>query len=125
MGREFRQSFPGVKVEPDAHEAKAMSLEDEEEYNQAEVHMKKWFIDQPFKARSSICLSHLYFPHLERYEDALKVARQGLVLHPNEWALYNTFVISSCMLGSVNQSLKYLRQLEDRKSDRRIGRAHV
>src|SRR3546814_3298746 len=59
MGREFRQSFPGVKFEPDAHEAKAMSLEDEEEYNQAEVHMKKWFIDQPFQARSSICLSHL------------------------------------------------------------------
>src|SRR3546814_6906116 len=80
--------------------------------------MKKWFIDQPFQARSSICLSHLYFSHLERYEDALKVARQGLVLHPNEWALYNTCVISSCMLGSVDQSLKYLQQLERFSDDR-------
>src|SRR3546814_12805895 len=80
--------------------------------------MKKWFIDQPFQARSSICLSHPYFSHLERYEDALKVARQGLVLHPNEWALYTTCVISSCLLGSVDQSLKYLQHLERFSDDR-------
>src|SRR3546814_18981127 len=74
--------------------------------------MKKWFIDQPFQARSSICLPHLYFSHLERYEDALKVARKGLVIHPNEWALYNTRVISYCMLRSFDQSFTYHQQLE-------------
>src|SRR3546814_14196954 len=41
MGRELRQSFPGVKFEPDAQEAKALSLEEEEEYNQAEVQDRK------------------------------------------------------------------------------------
>src|SRR3546814_6860908 len=56
-----------------------------------------------------------FFPYTTLFRS---VARQGLVLHPNEWALYNTCVISSCMLGSVDQSLKYLQQLERFSDDR-------
>lgn len=112
MGREFRQSFPSVNFEPDAHEAKAMALEEEEKYVEAEGHMRKWFIDQPFQARSSICLSHLYFAYLQKYEEALDIAQQGLILHPNEWSLHNTAVISSCMLGKIDRAYQHLKNLE-------------
>lgn len=79
--------------------------------------MKKWFIDQPFQARASICLSHLYFAYLQKYEEALDIAQQGLVLHPNEWSLHNTSVISSCMLGRIDEAYRHLKNLERFQED--------
>lgn len=112
MGREFRKSFPKANFSDDAHEALALSLVEQGLYGEAEVPMRKWFLDQPFQIRACESLAYLYFTHLERYDDALAVVEQSLLVHPDMWGLLNSATIAACMARRYEAARKYLKQLE-------------
>lgn len=116
-GREFGQSFPKTQFGSDAHEALAMALEEQGKYREAEEPMKNWFLDQPFQARASISLSHLYFTYLEEYEKALDIAERGLSIHPEEWSLLNSAAISAAMLGKEDLARSYIKRLDRMSSN--------
>jgi tetratricopeptide (TPR) repeat protein len=112
LGRKFVDTFPQAQFAVDAHEARSLALSEAGEYEAAEAATKAWFLDQPFQARASIELSHLYFVHLRRYSEALSAAEAGLVIHSDDWLLINLATISSIKIGHAEKTANYIRKLE-------------
>lgn len=69
---------------------------------------KKWFAYQPFSSRPALAGSYIASVALEQFEDAIKIARMGLISSPREFMLKNNLAFSLASLGKTDKAKEAL-----------------
>lgn len=110
LGEDFSTRFSAVSIPIDAHEARALALTEQEEFNDACREAELWVVDQPFQLRSFIFLCHLRFAHLGDFEGAITAATEGLIIHGDDWSLLNYATISYAAAGNTEKANSFLKR---------------
>lgn len=88
------QAVPQTSNIPRNYEAKALHAYRLAEWDDAVWNARQWLSDQPFSSRPVGVVSYLYSTILERYEEALRVLKLGLLSNPGDRGLVNNLAFA-------------------------------
>ena len=76
-----------------------------------------WCVDQPFSLDASVWGSYLASTALNKYSDAIKIAKIGLDANPKNWLLENNLAVSLAKSGKALDAKKVLEEISAPKDD--------
>ncbi len=99
-------------------EANAREYAEQENWQESINFSKKWFFDQPFSKLGVLFGNEIASRKLKDSNQAVEVAKLGLLSHPNDPHLLNNIIYSLCLQNKIEEAEKYLKDVkrEDIKS---------
>lgn len=87
-----------------SYEAEAQLLYNESKYQESFEAMKKWLRYQPFSSRPALQGSFIASLALEDFEEAVNIARIGLLSSPHEFMLQNNLAFSLLSQNKIDEA---------------------
>jgi tetratricopeptide (TPR) repeat protein len=113
-GRGFQSRFPTVSFPEEAHEAKALELDERGYFIESEREATLWLQDQPFQVRAALQVVNLNLIHLCNYIKASNVAEASLLLHEDDWHLLNSAALADTLAGKLEAANGKITTFEKR-----------
>ena len=92
------QELPGV------YEANSIKSYFEGDWEDALNQTKLWHLDQPFSIGATALGSYIASLLLNRDDDAISIAKGGVVANPRKWILRNNLAVSYAKLGLIDEA---------------------
>jgi tetratricopeptide (TPR) repeat protein len=109
------RTFPGLpelsKPATASYEANAWLTRQRGELRRCLLQSEHWQKDQPFSARPAEMGSFMA-SRIERHEDSVRIAEQGLLSNPNNFTLRNNLAFSYGNLNLIDKAAKILRDVD-------------
>lgn len=83
----------------------------EQDFENALEEAKKWFAYQPFSSRPAVGGTYIASVALGRHNDAIQIAKMGLLSSPKDLMLQNNLAFSLASIGEINEAKKVLGQI--------------
>jgi tetratricopeptide (TPR) repeat protein len=96
-------------------EALARDFFEQKKWQESINYSKKWFFDLPFSKMSVLFGNEIAHRKLKDHNQAVEIAKLGLISHPNDAQLLNNIIYSLCIQDKILEAEKYLSRV--RKSD--------
>ena len=96
-------------------EAMARELSDQKKWQESIDFSKKWFFDLPFSKMAVLFGNEIASSKLKDHNQAVEIAKLGLISHPNDAHLLNNIIYSLCLQDKTIEAEKYLNNV--RKDD--------
>ncbi len=96
-------------------EANAREFSEKEKWQKSIDFSKKWFFDQPFSKLAVLFGNEIASRKLKDNEQAVEVAKLGLLSHPNDAHLLNNIIYALCIENKIEEAEKYFKSV--RKED--------
>lgn len=104
-------------------EAMARDFAEQEKWQESIDCSKKWFFDLPFSKMSVLFGNEIASSKLKDHNQAVEVAKLGLISHPNDVHLLNNIIYSLCRQDKITEAETYLKNVrrEDVNAKNEIG----
>lgn len=89
-------------------EAMAMDYSEQKKWKESIECSKKWFFDLPFSRTSVLFGNEIASRKLKDHNEAVVVAKLGLISHPNDAHLLNNIIFSLCLQNKTDEAKIYL-----------------
>lgn len=89
-------------------EAMAMDFSEQKKWKESIECSKKWFFDLPFSRTSVLFGNEIASRKLKDHNQAVEVAKLGLISHPHDAHLLNNIIYSLCLQNKTDEAKKYL-----------------
>jgi tetratricopeptide (TPR) repeat protein len=89
-------------------EAMAMDFSEQKKWKESIECSKKWFFDLPFSRTSVLFGNEIASRKMKDHNEAVAVAKLGLVSHPNDAHLLNNIIYSLCLQNKTDEAKIYL-----------------
>jgi len=99
-----------VKVAHTFEAATRMKFHDQD-YRGALEEAKKWFAYQPFSSRPAVGGSYIASVALRQFDDAIKIAKMGLLSSPQDIMLRNNLAFALASVGKIEEAKKSLAHI--------------
>jgi tetratricopeptide (TPR) repeat protein len=96
-------------------EALAREHSEQKKWQESIDFSKKWFFDLPFSKMSVLFGNEIASSKLKDHNQAVEIAKLGLISHPNDPQLLNNIIYSLCVQNKMEDAEKYLSSV--RKED--------
>lgn len=96
-------------------EAMARDFSEQKKWQESIDCSKKWFFDLPFSKMSVLFGNEIASSKLKDHNQAVEIAKLGLISHPNDAHLLNNIIYSLCLQDKTVEAEKYLNSV--RKED--------
>jgi tetratricopeptide (TPR) repeat protein len=111
------RTFPGLP-EPAgpktaSHEANAWLTRQRGHLNDSLLQTRRWLNDQPFSSRPAEAGSFIA-SRIERFEEAVNIANQGLLSNPHDVTIQNNLAFSLAKLNRIHEASEVIRRIEAR-----------
>lgn len=93
-------------------EANARDLSEQKKWQESIDFSKKWFFDLPFSKMSVLFGYQIASNKLKDRNQAVEVAKLGLLSHPNDPLLLNNIIYSLSLQNKFDEAEKYLRDVK-------------
>lgn len=100
-----------VKNKVVSFEALALDYAEHDQWQQAINSSKQWFLDLPFSKRSILFGNHIAITKLKDQQQAVEIAKMGLLSHPNDPQLLNNIAYSLCLDNNTHEAEQYLNRI--------------
>ena len=94
---------------PRTFEAKAIGHFERLELQECLVQCNRWLEDEPFSSRPVELSTFISVVGFEDYENAINIAKRGLMSNPGNFALRNNFTVALAESGRVDEAMEYRR----------------
>lgn len=110
--RSLQVRYPDLRLADDAFEAKAVTLNEEERYDEAVIQARLWLLDQPFDPDPSNMLCTIYSIYLQSPKSAVPFAQRAVQTHPKDWSVLNSALLVYSLSGLFKDSRDTLQMFE-------------
>lgn len=93
-------------------EALARDFVEQGKWQESIDYSKKWFFDMPFSRMPVLFGNEIASSKLKDHNQAVEVAKLGLLSHPNDAHLINNIIYSLCLQNKVEEAEKYFDKLK-------------
>lgn len=96
-------------------EAMARVSSEQKKWQESIEYSKKWFFDLPFSKTSILFGNEVASRKLKDHNQAVEIAKLGLISHPNDAQLLNNIIYSLCLQNKTDEAEEYISKV--RKED--------
>lgn len=96
-------------------EAMARDFSSQKKWQESIDCSKKWFFDLPFSKMAVLFGNEIASSKLKDHNQAVEIAKLGLISHPNDAHLLNNIIYSLCLQNKIEEAEEYLKSV--RKED--------
>lgn len=104
-------------------EALARECSEQKKWQKSIEYSRKWFFDLPFSRMAVLFGNEIASSNLKDQNQAVEIAKLGLLSHPNDAHLLNNIIYSLCLQDKTDEAEKYFTKIkkEDLNSKKGIG----
>ncbi len=89
-------------------EAMARDYSEQRKWQESIDYSKKWFFDLPFSKMAVLFGNEIASSKLKDHNQAVEIAKLGLISHPNDAHLLNNIIYSLCLQNKTDEAQQYL-----------------
>jgi len=93
-------------------EALARDFSEQKNWIESIEYSKKWFFDLPFSKMAVLFGNEIAFSKLKDHNQAVEIAKLGLLSHPNDAQLLNNIIYSLCLQNKTEEAEKYFEKIK-------------
>mgnify|MGYP001377336819 CR=1 FL=1 len=93
-------------------EALARDFSEQKRWDESIEFSKQWFFDMPFSRMSVLFGSEIASRKLKDHNQAVDVAKLGLLSHPNDPHLLNNITYYLCLQNKLEEAIEYLEKVK-------------
>ena len=94
-----------------SHEAIALELYSKKDFKKSFESAVKWFVDQPFSSNAALFGSFIANTLTKKQNDAIAIAKAGLISNPHNSTLLNNLAYSLALEGRTGEALNELSKV--------------
>lgn len=110
--KNFNQVYPEQFKLINSFEAIARDFAEQQKWQESIDYSKKWFFDLPFSKMAVLFGNEIASIKLKDRNQAVEVAKLGLLSHPNDAHLLNNIIYSLCLQNKLEEAEKYLNYVK-------------
>lgn len=93
-------------------EAFARDFSEQKKWKESIEFSRRWFFDLPFSKMAVLFGNEIAFSKLKDDDQAVKIAKLGLLSHPNDAHLLNNIIYSLCRQNKTKEAETYFKQIK-------------